>query len=395
MYSLKRKILGNPLNAKVLSLAKEGYLVGGYIRDILIRGTHSKDLDYVVGEDIRRLANTVARALGGKVVEMRKERMLRVCLKEATLDFSKVERCIEDDLRNRDFTFNAMAWSPGTGLIDPLKGVNDIKKGIVRGISRENFKNDPVRLLRAYRFSAELSFQIHKNTRQVIRTMPEKIRLSAPERITLEFFKLLNSKKPSKALGMALEDGVLSCIISLSFNNLKRNIKLVSKINGILDKLPEKYILKEFSQGLKYIGLLRLEALLLDSEANLLTLSRDTYKRVSIVKRLYDDFKVLEVQKRRAAEVFNLFKDSGDALLDLLILSGNTGYLKDAERFFRIQKRGILSSEEIISITGLTTGVRLGRIIQEVKRLQFEGVIRTKAAAREFLRLQYQGERAY
>ena len=64
--------------------------MGGYLRDLVIKDTHSKDLDYVAGKNIRRLVNSVSKALGGRVVELRKERMLRVVLPGGvTLDFGQ------------------------------------------------------------------------------------------------------------------------------------------------------------------------------------------------------------------------------------------------------------------------------------------------------------------
>jgi|Deesub1362A_J573_1020465.scaffolds.fasta_scaffold00027_25 tRNA nucleotidyltransferase/poly(A) polymerase len=384
--SLKRKILSNPLNKAVFSSGRGVYLVGGYIRNILIHGKHSKDIDYVVKKDIEALVSKVSKGLNGTVIELRKEHILRIALRDGrTLDFSRLTKDIEDDLRERDFTLNAMAWAPESGLIDPVGGISDIEKRLIKGISRENFLNDPLRLLRAYRFSAELSWQIDRKTRRIIKSMPERLKTSASERITLEFFKLLNADEPLNALKAALRDGVLTEIISLSFNKLERNIKLISNINKNLKKLPERYFLKEFSQGLCYMGLLRLEGLLLGSDINknLFTLSRDILKRVTLVQAHYKEFERVEGLSR--GEMFDIFSESEDAVIDLLILTGKTGYLKEAERFFRIKQKGILSSEEIMAVTGLKPGPKLGETINRLKKAQFKGEIRGRLQARNWL----------
>jgi tRNA nucleotidyltransferase/poly(A) polymerase len=386
MPNLRKKILRDHLVRAVFSLSNDVYLVGGYIRDLLAKNARSKDLDFVTGKGLRALVNAVSEAIQGRVVELGKEQMIRVCLKDRNLDFSRLSGHIEADLRGRDFTINTLAWSPGTGLLDPLGGVNDIKQNVIRGISKKNFQHDPVRLLRAYRFSAELSWPIERGTRRVLKTMPERIKHSAPERITLEFFKLLNSEDPSGALRSALRDGILPVIISLSYKKLYENIQSISQIGENLEKLPERYALKEFSQGLSYRGLLRLERLLLgsDMKKNLLSLSRLTAKRLETVQRLYGDFRGLAGMGR--GEVFGLFEDSGEALVDLLILSGNTDFLGEAKRFLRISRKGLLSSEEIMEKTGLEPGRKLGQTIREMKRRQFEGRIRSKAEARRWLR---------
>lgn len=378
---LKKKILNDPLNRTVFSLSGEVYLVGGYIRDLLARGIRSKDLDFVTPRGLKLLAESVSKALGGRVVELKKEHTIRICLKDRMLDFSKLHCPIEEDLRGRDFTINAMAWSPGSGLLDPLGGLIAIRQGVIRGISKKNFELDPLRLLRAYRLSGELSWPIEGRTRRVIKAMPGRIKHSASERITLELFKLLNSEEPSAALGAALSDGLLTRIISLSFKKLYENIKSISKVRKNLEKVPQRYHFREFSQGLSHEGLLRLEGLMLgaDIEGSLLCMSRSTLKRVQTVQALHAGY--LGIGRLQRGEVFELFDKAGEALIDLLVLTGNTGRVKDAGRFMRISKKGILSSEEIMEVTGLKPGRRLGELIREMKRLQFEGKIRSRAEA--------------
>jgi tRNA nucleotidyltransferase/poly(A) polymerase len=73
---LRKKILRNPLCSKVFSVDKDVYLVGGYLRDLIIKGIHSKDLDIVARKNVRPVVNNVAAALGGRIVELRKEQGL-------------------------------------------------------------------------------------------------------------------------------------------------------------------------------------------------------------------------------------------------------------------------------------------------------------------------------
>lgn len=378
---LERTIFRNPLNKIVFSSSKAVYLVGGYLRDLVMHGVHSKDLDYAAGKNLSGLVKKVSAISGGTVVRLKQEHLLRVCLRDGTvLDFTALDRDIGKDLSGRDFTINALAWSPASGLIDRHGGLGDIKKGIIRAIAGDNLLSDPLRMLRAYRFSGELSFGIEPATRAFIRTHAGRLRMAARERITLEFIKLLNSGDSIKALKMALADGILGQIISLSRRELERNIKLISEVEGILKNLPERYHFKGRPQGLTYKGLLRLEGMLLDSKKHMLSLGKEVYKRAQKVTELYGKF-----DRPGRKHMFDLFEEASDSLNDILILSGKTTHLKDAERFRRIKGRGILSAYEIMAISGVSSGPKLGRIIREMKRLQFDGVLRHKSKARAWL----------
>jgi tRNA nucleotidyltransferase/poly(A) polymerase len=249
----------------------------------------------------------------------------------------------------------------------------------------QNLNSDPLRLLRAYRFAAELEMRIPRATRGLIRPLAKKIRASAPERITLEFFKLLNSENPSKALGEALSDGVLAQIIPLSINKLRSNIKLIPSIDRTVKKTRLRYIQKEFSQGLSTRGLLRLEQLMMGANMadSLLSVSSDIRKRLEDTGRLYGEFN--EINKMNKYNMFELFSAAGESAGDLLVLTGQVELLGDLKRFKRIQDRGLLGAEEIMEISGIGSGPRLGRVLRDMKRLQFAGELRTRQAARRWL----------
>lgn len=383
MDNLKARIFRRPLIRRVFELGREGeiYLVGGYLRDLIFSGKHSKDMDFIVRGSVREIAGSVSKALEGTLVELRKEHMLRVCLKDgATTDFSRLAGGIEEDLKRRDFTINAIAWSPETGILDMTGGVADLKKGLIRGISKENFKKDPLRLLRAYRFAGELGFRIEKGTRQIAREIHGALRESAGERITYEFFRLIESEGRQKALRMAQKDGILGEIISLSIGKIERNLKLLMEVDRRVEKIHERFYFKEFSQGLTGAGLLRLESLLYSVPAHRLVLSRGIFSRVDKVNSLLERYKDLG-KKAEVTLLYELFSASGDAVSDLLILSGKTDYLKDANRFWDIRKRGLLGTEEIMKATGLKEGRKLGILIEGLRRAQFEGTIRNRQDA--------------
>lgn len=109
------------------------------------------------------------------------------------------------DLRRRDFTINAMAYSSEKGLVDCFQGMQDLKKGIVRCVGNpvERFNEDALRMLRAVRFSAQLSFEIEEETQKAISRLASNLSKVSKERIQVELNKLLISDHPEKVISLS------------------------------------------------------------------------------------------------------------------------------------------------------------------------------------------------
>lgn len=374
MKYLTKTILSDKTVSKVFASGIEGYLVGGYIRDI-IRGERSNDMDFVVKGNIKMIVPNIFSDIDRSIVEFKDATLIRVVIGDITIDFSELKGNIEDDLCSRDFAMNAIAWSPDRGIIDPINGIEDIRKERIRAVSEKNFIDDPLRMLRAYRFAGELGWEIDRDTRKTVKNLKNLIKQSAPERITLEFFKLLNSHNYFRALKYAFLDGLLKEILSFNNNKLLDNIKALSKFNAFLKKMPEKYRAKfnePFSQGLSYLGLLRAEQLLYNSSysRNNLRLSRALLKRLASTEKALTGYtKLKRITKK---QIFDLFEGAGDAVMDFAVLTRRKRLLDDAERFLNIKQA--LSTKKIIGITG-ARGPEIGKLIKEMRCLQFIGKI--------------------
>ena len=195
-------------------LPQSAYLVGGAVRDALLgrKGSYV-DLDFVVPEKSVETAKQIARDYrAGFVVLDEARQIARVVFPQGTLDFALQEGgTLDKDLHRRDFTINAIAYNfRSSEAIDPLGGIEDLRRGIIRMISPENLRDDPLRLLRAYRQAAQLGFQIDDGTRGQIRELAPLIRNIAAERVQSEFNYILSHQQGDKWLRYAWEDGLVT-----------------------------------------------------------------------------------------------------------------------------------------------------------------------------------------
>ncbi len=194
-------------------LPPKSYLVGGAVRDALLqRQREYLDLDFVLSEDAVETARLVAkRYQAGFVVLDEQRQIARVVFNQGTVDFALQEgESLEQDLRRRDFTINAIAFNPLTQeIIDPLYGLSDLEKGLLRMVSRGNLESDPLRLLRAYRQASQLQFRIEANTQATLRTLAPLLKMVAAERVQTELNYLLSNQQGTLWLVAAGKDGVV------------------------------------------------------------------------------------------------------------------------------------------------------------------------------------------
>ena len=182
------------LNTKIFPVTPGAFIVGGSIRDLFC-GRSPVDYDVALLGDLIKFARRIERSTNGRMVELGKtdHRIIRVVSEKHIIDVCRIkEASIEKDLQARDFTINAMAYDLSSNrLIDPVGAQTDLKNKTIRMVSKDIFKRDPVRLLRAYRIAAEFQFEIEPQTKAAIQKHAALIKQSAGERIRAEFFKML------------------------------------------------------------------------------------------------------------------------------------------------------------------------------------------------------------
>jgi poly(A) polymerase len=210
------------------------YVVGGYVRDLLLNRP-SKDIDIVVIGSGIDLAHRVADKLGPGIhvsffknfgTAMLQYQGLEVefvgARKESYRSDSRkpiVETgTLEDDQQRRDFTINAMAISLDENhfgeLIDPFNGVGDLNAGIIRTPLDPviTFSDDPLRMMRAIRFATQLGFTINQREFNAITELTDRIKIISIERITDEINKIMSSPSPSTGWDLLFKSGLLALI---------------------------------------------------------------------------------------------------------------------------------------------------------------------------------------
>ena len=203
------------------------YLVGGAIRDAAL-GRPVADLDLACA-GARSLAAAVARTFKGTLVTLDPENAVyRLVLPPARgrglkqIDVAEIQgRDIHEDLKRRDFTVNAAALElsadlktavPETAFLDPRGGFSDLARGVLRVEDDKPFKDDPLRLLRAFRIAAQLGLEIEPATLALIRKHRRLVREPAGERVQTELLALLAVPGSSAALAQMDECGLLTAL---------------------------------------------------------------------------------------------------------------------------------------------------------------------------------------
>ncbi|MEN3038830.1 MAG: CCA tRNA nucleotidyltransferase [Candidatus Kryptonium sp.] len=211
----------------------EAYVVGGYVRDLLL-GKEVKDVDFlVIGQGIK-FARIVAKYFKKRITVYEQFKTAMISLEDRKIEFVGARKesyrrdsrkpivedgTLDDDLARRDFTINAIAISINEKtfgkVIDPFDGRKDLINRIVRTPldPERTFDDDPLRMMRAIRFACQLEFKIEERTFEAIKKMKERISIVSQERITDEFLKIIQSPKPSIGLKLLQETSIMRIIL--------------------------------------------------------------------------------------------------------------------------------------------------------------------------------------
>ncbi|MFE3251367.1 CCA tRNA nucleotidyltransferase [Streptomyces sp. NPDC059209] len=214
-------------------------LVGGSVRDALL-GRLGNDLDFTTDarpDDVLKIVRpwadsvwevgiafgTVGVQKAGRVGDERQDFQIEVTTYRSEA-YDRTSRkpevsygdSIEDDLVRRDFTVNAMAVAlPQKEFIDPHGGLQDLAAGVLRtpGTPEASFSDDPLRMLRAARFAAQLDFEVAPDVVAAMKAMAERIEIVSAERVREELNKLILSGHPRKGLALLVDTGLAERVL--------------------------------------------------------------------------------------------------------------------------------------------------------------------------------------
>ncbi|SEG26791.1 HDIG domain-containing protein [Halpernia humi] len=212
------------------------FIVGGFVRDLLMKRKAPTDIDFVTEESGIDLAKAVAKELDPnlKVSIFKTYGTAMVKFNHLDLEFVGARKesynensrkpavengTLEDDQKRRDFTINALAISLNKEnfgeLIDPFNGQKDLTNKILRTPLEpsKTYSDDPLRMMRALRFASTLNFTIEENSLEAIKNEAERIKIVSLERVMVEFNKIMLSEKPSVGLKLMEETGLLNLIL--------------------------------------------------------------------------------------------------------------------------------------------------------------------------------------
>lgn len=414
------------------------YLVGGSVRALLLNQSIT-DLDFALADDAITFAKAFADKIGEAFVELEEQPpTARIVIRETrlALDFAGFRaETLEADLRLRDLTINAMALDllslltkPVVNLIDPCDGFSDLEGRTLRFPSERVVIDDPLRLLRAYRFSAQLRFEIPEATINLIRLHKDRLPQVSLERIRDELIKILNVKNASTYLRYMDETHFLSQIIPEiekvrgSYQDaLDRRLRALEmfETDPIPDPLQlyqpqiQAYLREELVYDLHRGQILKLALLLHKGKTEIavrvtrrLRLGRRATQlmRCLVQNHLYlmDLIDTDSPTERRA--MIHFLRNAGDDWLGVLLLfyanlralHGNTAQVNElikqiADLYYGeigpiIERGRLITGDDILRTFGRMPGPKIGRILQHIEDLQFEGQIRTPEEALEAAR---------
>jgi putative nucleotidyltransferase with HDIG domain len=233
-----KKYLDHKIFAMISEVADElnveCYVIGGFVRDLFLQ-RKSEDIDVVViGSGIELAEKLSKKIKGSKLSVFKNFGTAQIKWKNLEVEFVGARKesyradsrkpivedgTLEDDQNRRDFTINALALCLNKErfgeLIDPFNGISDIKNKIIKTPLNPDvtFNDDPLRMMRCIRFSAQLQFYIEENTFEAISRVKERISIISKERIVDELNKIMASKVPSIGFELLKRSGLLELIM--------------------------------------------------------------------------------------------------------------------------------------------------------------------------------------
>ena len=408
-----QKLTEIPVIRTLTAFAQENgvqlYLVGGCVRDLLL-DRPTADFDFTLASDAIQFAKTFADSLGGTCIPLEEHPpTARVVLKKPSisLDFSQFRAAsLTEDLQLRDLTINAMAveLKPASAsqtfcLIDPCDGINDLDARRLQFLSEQVLLDDPLRLIRIYRFAAQLDFEITPDSVNLVQKYRQLLPRVSAERIRDELIKILNVQHATPYLQRMSTDGLLAHTVP-TVTQTPMLWKPLETFEKSAIPAPLRFYQNEIDIYLN--GTLGTEthrrafiklSLLLQGKlrdiGNQLRLSR---KAVQFMKCLGSTHPLLTETQLTQKQINQFLRTAatewwGGLLFSAALHPMDAAALRAvADTYYRhvlptLKQGQLITGKELIQRFALKEGKQIGTLLKQIEERQFNGEIRTRAEA--------------
>jgi len=362
---LKDKIK-NYQNLEIIlsELPKGSILVGGFIRDLILdRLSLDPDIDIVIPNNALDIGKNIADKFSGKFLILDQDRnIVRIIFRNFTVDIAnQTHELITEDLKSRDFTINSVGFSFNNGkLIDPANGICDINNSLLRSLRYENLLDDPLRILRCFRFVSELNFHIEPHILEFIELNKFRLKTVSVERIQYELKRIVQGKEALKTIESLNQIKIFDW--AQSYENKYTNHKLYINFDNFLQD--------EIDQ---YFPITYLKELLNESVLTKFKFSKSHTFAINSLRRWSEKLKEKSILHFTEIERFELHKDL-EMILPAFIMYLPEKFHKEWLKRWRNKKdklfhpRNFINGNQLKTIVGIKDGPLLGDLLNYLSR---------------------------
>ncbi len=362
---LKDKIK-NYQNLEIIlsELPKGSILVGGFIRDLILdRLSLYPDIDIVIPNNSLEVGKDIAEKFSGKFLILDQDRnIVRIIFRNFTVDIaSQTHELLVEDLKSRDFTINSIGFSFNDGkLIDPANGIRDMNDSLLRSFRDENLLDDPLRILRCFRFVSELNFHIEPRVLGFIELNKFRLKTVSAERIQYELKRIVQGKEALKTVEFLNEIKIFDWIQSYE-NNHSNKLLHINFDNFLQDEIDQFFPIAYLKELLKEPVLTKFK------------FSKSHTFAINSLRRWSEKLKEKSIMHFTETERFELHKDL-ELILPAFIIYLPENFHKEWLKRWRNKKdklfhpRNFLNGNQLKTIVGIEDGPLLGDLLNYLSR---------------------------
>ena len=362
---LKDKIK-NYQNLEIIlsELPKGSILVGGFIRDLILnRLSLYPDIDIVIPNNSLDIGKNIAEKFSGKFLILDQDRnIVRIIFRNFTVDIaSQTHELLVEDLKSRDFTINSVGFSFNDGkLIDPAHGIRDMNDSLLRSFRDENLLDDPLRILRCFRFVSELNFHIEPSILEFIELNKFRLKTVSVERIQYELKRIVQGKEALKTVESLNKIKIFDWAQSYENNHL----------NKLINTNFDNFLQDEIDQ---FFPIAYLKELLTEPTLTKFKFSKSHTFEINSLRRWSEKLNEKSILHFTEIERFELHKDL-EIILPAFIMYLPEKFHKDWLKRWRNKKdklfhpRNFINGNQLKTIVGIEDGPLLGDLLNYLSR---------------------------